>query len=147
MRLLVVLLNCFINQLTVADWEQWDLCDWALQDVNFEIVRRKQWIEDKRIEEILSGSIDVSSKASVRPNHSPRCSEQPQPDQPRTRHRTWLKMLRLVAEQAPQPDKPRTHQRQWTWLRMLRLVRVIVVMIKPLNNHLSRSRTYLRVLS
>ena len=54
--------------------------------------------------------------------------------------RTWLRMLRLEAEQASQPDQPRTRQRQWTWLKMLKLVKVMVVIIKRSKDHFSRSR-------
>ena len=61
-------------------------------------------MEDKRFEvislvfiNVSSVSINVSSKASVRPNHSPQCLERLQPDQPRTCYWTWLRMPRLVA--------------------------------------------------
>ena len=71
--------------LAVAGQEQRDLYDKALQDVNFESVQK----ENKRIEAVKnwpepSLSINVSSRTSIRPNHTPQCSERPQPDQPRT---------------------------------------------------------------
>ena len=53
---------------------------------------------------------------------------------------TWLRLLKLEAEQASQPDQPRI--RRWTWLRMLRLMpMVMVVMMKRWKNYLPRSWT------
>ena len=62
MKLLVMVLDCFMNWL-IAGQDQWDLCDGALWGVNFESVKRRRWMKNKKIEEISSVSIDVLSRA------------------------------------------------------------------------------------
>ena len=57
--------------------------------------------------------------------------------------KTWLRMLRLEPEQALQPNQPKICH--WTWLRMLRLVAmVMVVMMKRSKDYLPRSQADLQ---